>query len=74
MTGRKIDPLSTCAAGPTPLVREFDGLISAAVVRAEVLRARGDLDGQVSPEAMPELVHRLARERLRQRLQTHTDR
>jgi hypothetical protein len=56
------------------LAREFDGILPAVVIRAEVQRARGDLDGQVSREAMPELVHRLARERLRQRLQTHADR
>ena len=53
---------------PHPLAEEFAGIAPPGLVRAEVRRAEGDLRGQVPGGALPELVHRLARERLRQRL------
>lgn len=46
------------------LVREFDGILSVARVRAEVRGAERDLAGQVVPESLDEMAHRLARYRL----------
>lgn len=51
-----------------PLAEEFADVVPAGLVQAEVRRAEGDLRGEVPGGALPELVHRLARERLRQRV------
>jgi hypothetical protein len=51
-----------------PLAEEFAGIAPPGLVRAEVRRAERDLRGEVPGGALPEFVHRLARERLRQRL------
>lgn len=55
-------------ASPCPLTEEFTGLVPHALVRAERRGAARDLEGQVPPASLPELTHRLARERLLQRL------
>jgi hypothetical protein len=46
------------------LMTEFDGIVPPRVVTNIVLEAVGDLEGQVRPEAFPELLHRLAHYRL----------
>jgi hypothetical protein len=46
------------------LMTEFDGIVPPRVVTNIVLEAAGDLEGQVRPEAFPELLHRLAHYRL----------
>ncbi|MFR9805477.1 hypothetical protein ACL02T_24800 [Pseudonocardia sp. RS010] len=53
---------------PQPLAEEFAEIVPTWLVQAEVRRAESDLRGQVPGGSLPELVHRLARERLRQRL------
>lgn len=50
------------------LAAEFHGVFPVDVVRAEVSVAERELRGQTSPEALAELLHRLARQRLRERL------
>ena len=47
------------------LMHEFDGILPAALVTSVVLQAREDLHGQVVGTALPELLHRLCRVRLR---------
>jgi hypothetical protein len=49
------------------LHREFDGTVHPGVVRLVVHRSRDELDCP-SAEALPELVERLARQRLQERL------
>jgi len=46
------------------LMTEFDGILPAPPVRDVVLMGRRDLVGEVPPEALPEFLHRLARQRL----------
>jgi hypothetical protein len=46
------------------LITEFDGFVPARIVARIVLEAVADLNGQVQPEAFPELLHRLAHYRL----------
>ena len=46
------------------LVAEFDGAMPPDMIEHVVLAARRDLDGEVPPEALPEFLHRLARQRL----------
>ncbi|WP_098961106.1 hypothetical protein [Pseudonocardia sp. N23] len=46
------------------LAREFGDVLSEHRVRAEVLAATQDLDGQIVPEALGEMAHRLAHYRL----------
>jgi hypothetical protein len=48
------------------LVVRFAGKVPASDVRAAVTAARRDLDGQVVPEALAEMVHQLALYRLTQ--------
>jgi len=47
------------------LAAEFDGVVDADVVEQVVRAARRDLEGDVPAGALPELVHRLAKQRLR---------
>lgn len=49
------------------LNREFHGSVSSRVIRAVVVDSRAELDCPFTA-ALPELVERLARERLRQHL------
>ena len=49
------------------LDREFDGALGRADIAQVVSWSHADLDGP-HPAALPELVERLARERLRQRV------
>ncbi|RZQ64578.1 hypothetical protein [Amycolatopsis suaedae] len=56
------DPVVTKVAGE--LTEAFADTVPAAGVADVVRAARGDLDGQVVPEAMEEMLHRLARSRL----------
>ncbi len=46
------------------LLVELYGTVPVAAVRRVVLSVRRDLDGQVTPGAFPELLHRCAQERL----------
>ncbi|QWF77909.1 hypothetical protein [Amycolatopsis sp. CA-230715] len=46
------------------LTREFGGRLSEGWVRDIVRGARHDLDGQIVPEALGEMLHRLASHRL----------
>jgi len=46
------------------LAAEFDGVVEAARVERIVLAARRDLEGDVPTGSLPELVHRLAKQRL----------
>ena len=45
----------------TDLAREVAGRITLTTVRAEVLGAVRDLDGQIVPDALEEMAHRLAK-------------
>lgn len=49
------------------LVAEWSGAVPADVVRELVSSVRDDLTGQVSDEALPELIHRSAVQRLLER-------
>jgi hypothetical protein len=46
------------------LAAEFNGVLPRAIVSRTVLRAHQDLDGQIVPGALAEMLHRLARHRL----------
>jgi hypothetical protein len=50
------------------LVAEFRDVLPPDLVRAEVSNAERELRGQTSPQALAELLHRLARHRLQERL------
>lgn len=50
------------------LAHEFGGTVPVADIRAEVLAAVADLDGQIVPDALEEMAHRLVRFRLETRL------
>jgi hypothetical protein len=50
------------------LVAEFRGALPVDLIRAEVAGAERELRGQTSPQALAELLHRLARHRLQERL------
>ena len=47
------------------LTTEFNGIVPPQIVTNIVLEAIGDLNGQVQPEAFPEMLHRLAHYRLK---------
>lgn len=49
------------------LMASYEDSVSAATVSAVVLQAQAELDGQVPRAAMPELLHRLADQRLAER-------
>ena len=46
------------------LAEEFSGVLPRPVVSKTVLDARRDLEGQIVPEALGEMLHQLARHRL----------
>lgn len=46
------------------LAAEFSGVLSRPVVSSAVLAARRDLEGQIVPESLSEMLHQLARQRL----------
>ncbi|MFT7840328.1 hypothetical protein Q5530_29650 [Saccharothrix sp. BKS2] len=46
------------------LTAEYRGRLPGSVVARTVLGARQDLEGQIQPEALAEMLHRLARYRL----------
>lgn len=46
------------------LAAEFSGVLSRPIVTTTVLDARNDLEGQIVPEALGEMLHRLAHHRL----------
>lgn len=56
------DPYCREAVGR--LAVEFRGRLPSGVVARTVLRAREDLEGRIQPEALGEVLHRLARHRL----------
>jgi hypothetical protein len=43
---------------------EFDGILPKRQVAGTVLQAVSDLDGQVPPGALPQMLHQLAQQRL----------
>ncbi|GHF32292.1 hypothetical protein FHX82_005116 [Amycolatopsis bartoniae] len=47
------------------LASEFAGFVAKEDVEAAVRTARRDLEGQIVPEALAEMLHRLAHHRLR---------
>ncbi|WP_309117971.1 hypothetical protein [Saccharothrix sp.] len=49
------------------LAAEFGGRVPRRVVASTVVAARRDLEGQVAPEAVAEMLHRLAHHRLDRR-------
>lgn len=49
------------------LMASYENSMSEATVSAVVLEARNELEGQVPGSAMPELLHRLADQRLAER-------
>ncbi|MEU4806282.1 hypothetical protein [Actinosynnema sp. NPDC023587] len=53
-----------CTEVAVRLAAEFGGTLSRKVVTTTVLHARLDLHGQVVPEALGEMLHRLAHHRL----------
>jgi len=59
-----VDVLRSAEDVAERLMTEFDGIVPPRVVTNIVLEAVGDLEGQVRPEAFPELLHRLAHYRL----------
>ena len=46
------------------LAAEFSGVLPRPLVSRTVLDARQDLEGQIVPEALSEMLHHLARHRL----------
>ncbi|WP_367129521.1 hypothetical protein [Saccharothrix sp. HUAS TT1] len=46
------------------LAAEFSGRVSRRIVQQTVADARLDLEGRVQPEALAEMLHRLAQHRL----------
>lgn len=62
MTDRTADDLSTHAAHR--LVVSYSGPLPRKLVRDVIDQACADLRGQVLPEALPEMLHRLVRQRL----------
>jgi len=46
------------------LMAEFDGILPKRQVAGTVLQAVADLDGQVPPGALPQMLHQLAQQRL----------
>ncbi|GAA1296304.1 hypothetical protein [Saccharothrix xinjiangensis] len=53
-----------CREAVNELTAEFRGRVPRTVVARTVLDARQDLEGQIQPEALPEMLHRLARYRI----------
>jgi hypothetical protein len=49
------------------LTVEFDGVLPRVAVEAEVEAAELELRGQIPPGSLDEMLHRLARHRLRER-------
>lgn len=47
------------------LAAEFSGVLPRKTVTETVVEARWDLEGQIVPEALSEMLHRLAQHRLR---------
>jgi hypothetical protein len=64
MTTRQLDVLQSAQEVAERLTTEFDGIVPPGTVVNIVLEAVGDLNGQVQPQAFPELLHRLAHYRL----------
>jgi hypothetical protein len=64
MRRKQVDVLRSAEDVAERLTTEFDGIVPPRVVANIVLEAVGDLEGQVRPEAFPELLHRLAHYRL----------
>ncbi|MBW4720490.1 hypothetical protein [Saccharothrix obliqua] len=53
-----------CQEAAARFTAEFGGRLSREAVTGTVLRARADLEGQVVPESLDEMLHRLAKHRL----------
>ncbi|MBB5800851.1 hypothetical protein F4560_000619 [Saccharothrix ecbatanensis] len=53
-----------CMEAVGRLAVEFGGVVSRRVVTTTVLEARRDLEGRIVPEALAEMLHRLAHHRL----------
>jgi hypothetical protein len=64
MATRQLDVMQSALDVAERLTTEFDGIVPPKTVVNIVLEAVGDLNGQVQPQAFPELLHRLAHYRL----------
>ncbi|WP_158853471.1 hypothetical protein [Saccharothrix deserti] len=53
-----------CRDAVRTLAAEFSGRVPRKVVARTVVGARQDLQGQIQPEALAEMLHRLAHHRL----------
>jgi hypothetical protein len=63
-------PISHATQVAEHLTAEFGGVLPQVVVEAEVEAAEQELRGQVHPESLDELLHRLAAYRLHERAGT----
>lgn len=59
---------TTIADVAESLMTEYEVRLPMATISSVVLSARSDLAGQTTDAALPELLHRLARERLEDQL------
>lgn len=64
MITQQVQPDRYCLEAVSRLITEFDGVLPREVVTGTVLTARRDLEGQVAPEALAEMLHHLAHHRL----------
>jgi hypothetical protein len=53
-----------CREAVSKLAATFSGRVPRRVVASTVVGARKDLEGQIQPEALAEMLHRLAQYRL----------
>jgi hypothetical protein len=53
-----------CLEAVSRLTTEFHGVLPQEVITGTVLMARRDLEGQVAPQALAEMLHHLAHHRL----------
>ena len=74
MKTSQLDVLQSAQDVAERLATEFDGIVPPGLVASIVLEAVGDLNGQVQPEAFPELLHRLAHYRLEIRVERYSGR
>lgn len=59
-----LDDLESVDGVAQRLMSEFDGILPKRQVASTVLQAVADLDGQVPPDALPQMLHQLAHQRL----------
>lgn len=67
MSGSHHSPASTADVAES-LMREYEMRLPLTTISAVVREAGADLSGQTSTASLPELLHRLAHERLEEQL------